>query len=215
MTEQAPWFTAKQPDGTDMAPELLRFGEFVGLERVARGRYSLLLLLGLFGGAQSGKQNPAKIVREIEVLEGLRGASNLKSETQFERVPLKGLWHKHYLQDGLSSMARNLRKGLHRNGLPWLEHQLAAAEASGEERFLSAEDCGRIAHDAVVSNWERLIQDSALTGEWLIYAKHQGKNYYLCLGEHTAGDAVLRQQIGAVCLQEFPFLSQILHPPAE
>ncbi|RAP56211.1 hypothetical protein [Oleiagrimonas sp. MCCC 1A03011] len=215
MTERASWFTARQSDGTDMAPELLRFGETIGLERVARGRYSLLLLLGLFGGAQSRTQNPAKIVREIEVLEGLREASNLKSEAQFDRVPLKGLWHKHYLQDGLSSMARNLRKGMYRNGLPWLEQQVAAAEASGEERFLSAEDCARIAHDAVVSNWERLVQDSALTGEWLIYAKHQGKNYYLCLGEHTAGDAVLRQQINTVCLQEFPFLSQILHPLAK
>ena len=210
MIKRRPWFTAKQPDGTDMASELLRFGEVVGLDRIARGRYSLLLLLGLFGATQSRKQNPAKVVREIEALEGLREASNLKPATQFNRPPLKGLWHKHYLEDGVASMARNLRKGLLRDGLPWLKQQVVEAEASGQERFISTEDCARIAHDAIVSNWERLVKDSALTGEWLIYAKHQGKNYYLCLGKHTSGDALLREQIDTICLQEFPFLSQIL-----
>ena len=92
MTERRPWFTATQLDGTDMASELLRFGEVVGLDRIARGRYSLLLLLGLFGATRSRKQNPATVVREIEALEGLREAGNLKPATQFNRPPLKGLW---------------------------------------------------------------------------------------------------------------------------
>lgn len=212
MTERRPWFTAKQPDGTDMASELLRFGEVVGLERIARGRYSLLLLLGLFGATKSRNLNPAKVVREMEALEGLREQSNLQPATQFNRPPLKGLWHQHYLEDGVASMARNLRKGLLRDGLPWLKQQVAEAEASDQESFISTEDCARIAHDAIVSNWERLVKDSALTGEWLIYAKHQGRNYYLCLGKHMSGDALLRRQIDTVCLHEFPFLSQILPP---
>lgn len=210
MNTRRPWFTAKSANGTDMAPELLRFGEAIGLERVAGGRYSLLLLVGLYSAMQSGQQNPAKVVREIEVLEGLREDSELKQATQFKYPPLSGLWHKHYLQDGLFSMAKNLKKGIARDGLPWLKQQVADALESGEERFFSIEDCACIAQDAVVSNWERLVADSALTGEWLIFAKYQGRNYYLCLGEHSSGDALLRQQIDTVCLQEFQFLSQIL-----
>jgi len=211
MSTRRKWFQATGADGRDMAPDLLRFAEMIGLERIASGRYSILLLLGLFGGTHSGKLNPAKVIHEIESLEGIREKSNLKPTSQFERRPaLRGLWHKHYLGDGLPSMAKNLRKGIGRYGLPWLKQQVAEAHLSGEERFLTEQDCARIAHDAVVENWQRLIEHSALTGEWLIFAKHQGKNFYLCLGQHTSGDEMLRAQIDAVCFKEFPFLAKIL-----
>ena len=203
-------FKATREDGTDMAPNSLEFAEMIGIERVAPGRYSLLLLLALYGATQARRLNPAKVIHEIESLEGLRGESSLKPATQFVREPLKGLWHKHYLQDGLASMAVNLRKGINRHGLPWFDEQIAQAQASGEEKFLTEQDCGRIAHDAVVGNWERLVSESALTGEWIIFAKHEGHNYYLCLGQHNSGDKVLRAQIDSVCFQEFPFLSKIL-----
>ena len=203
-------FKATREDGTDMTPNLLEFAETIGIERIAPGRYSLLLLLVLYGASQAGRLNPAKVIHEIESLEGLRGESSLKPATQFLSEPLKGLWHKHYLQDGLPSMAINLRKGIKRHGLPWFDAQIEQAQASGEEKYLTAQDCGRIAHDAVVGNWERLVKESALTGEWIIFAKHQGQNFYLCLGQHKSGDEALREQIDAVCLQEFPFLSKIL-----
>jgi hypothetical protein len=171
----------------------------------------MLLLLGLYGAAQSRHLNPAKVVREIEALEGLGPKSALKPATEFTRGKwLRGLWHQHHLQDGLASMALNLRKGMEKNGIPWLAQQIREAEQSGEERFLTEEDCKRIAHDAVVGNWERLAASSALTGEWLVFAKHMGQNYYLCLGTHDAGDEMLRKQIDAICLVEFPFLSQVL-----
>jgi hypothetical protein len=106
-------------------------------------------------------------------------------------------------------MALNLRKGIEKRGLPWLQQQIQQAQQSGEERFLTERDCEQIAHDAVVGNWERLAESSSLTGEWLIFAKHQGRNYYLCLGTHGT-DEVLRKQIDAICVPEFPFLAQIL-----
>ncbi len=204
------WFTATNSDGEDMTSELRRFAEIVGLERAASGRYSVLLLLGLYGGIQSGQLNPAKVIHEIEALEGIRDCSRLKPASLFNHYPLRGLWHKHFLEDGLSSMARNLRRGMHKYGLPWLEQVVAEAEVSGKEQFLTEQDCARIAHDAVVGHWERLTEDSALTGEWIIFAKHQGLNYYLCLGQHRSGDEFLRSQIDVVCSREFPFLVDIL-----
>jgi len=204
------WFKATGSEGKDMTSELLGFAEIVGLERVASGRYSVLLLLELYGGMQSRQLNPAKVIHEIEVLEGLRECSSLKPASVFNREPLKGLWHKHYLEDGVPSMARNLRRGIIKYGLPWLENVVEEAQASGEERILTEQDIAQIAHDAVVGPWERLIQDSALTGEWIIFAQHEGRNYYLCLGRHKTGDEFLRSQIDAVCVREFPFLTEIL-----
>jgi hypothetical protein len=203
-------FKATHSDGRDATSDLLAFAEAIGLESVISGRYSALLLLGLFGGTQSGMLNPAKVVSQIRVLEGVETGKGLKAATPFKHPPLEGLWHQHYLEGGLPSMARNIRKGIGKFGLPWVKRKVADAKVSGEERYFTAADVAQIAHDAVVSNWERLIDNAALTGEWLLFAKYEGKNYYLCLGKHNSGDDVLRSQIDAICLQEFPFLKDIL-----
>ncbi len=206
----SPRFKATRSDGSDATSELLSFAGAIGLESVIAGRYSFLLLLELFGATQSGMLNPAKVVSQIRVLEGVEVARGLKAATPFKHPPLQGLWHQHYLEDGLPSMALNIQKGIGKFGLPWFKQKIADAKVSGEERYVTGADVVQIAHDAVVHNWERLINNEALTGEWLIFAKYERKNYYLSLGKHNSGDDLLRSQINAVCLQEFPFLQNIL-----
>ncbi|MBD9357141.1 hypothetical protein [Methylomonas albis] len=206
----SPRFKATRSDGTDATSELLSFAEAIGLESVVAGRYSFLLLLELFGATRSGMLNPAKVVNQIRVLEGVEVAKGLKAATPFKYPPLQGLWHQHYLEDGLPSMTHNIQRGIDKFGLPWFKQKIADAEASGEEWYVTEADVAHIAHDAIASNWERLINKKALTGEWLIFAKHEGKNYYLSLGKHNSGDDLLRSQIDAICLQEFPFLKNIL-----
>lgn len=194
-----------------MTAEFANFANYIGLEHAVSGRYSLLLLLGLFGGFKSGHLNPAKVVHEINALEGIGISSQLKPPIQNKYPPLKGLWHKHYLQDGLSSMANNLKKGLGRYGLPSLAQGIRESQEAGEERYFTVEDIKSIADDAVHGNWMRLATDEALTGEWIIYAQHEGKNYYLCLGTHDKNQHKnLREQIDALCCQEFPFLPALL-----
>ena len=205
-----PRFKATHNDGSDASSELLHFAKAIGLESVIPGRYSLLLLLELFGATKSGILNPAKVVSQIRALEGIEAGRGLKPATQFKHPPLQGLWHQHYLEDGLPSMARNIRKAIGKYGLPWVEQKIADAKATGETKYFTEDDIAQIAHDAVTSNWERLTHDEALTGEWLIFAMHEGNNYYLCLGKHDSGDNQLRTQIDAICLHEFPFLKDTL-----
>lgn len=194
-------------DGRDLKPGLEGFAKIYGLESLAPGRSSLLLLLELYVGANAGTLNPGKVIDQIRVLEGQLPSRGLKKAAPFKGKKLRGLWHQHYLESGLPSMAINLQKGLKIYGIPWLKQQI---EGQGADDVITAADCHRIAHDAVVSNWERLIKQEKLTGEWLIFAHHEGQNYYLCLGKHTTGDDVLRSRIDAVCLQEFDFLKKLL-----
>jgi hypothetical protein len=85
------------------------------------------------------------------------------------------------------------------------------AQDAWEERYVSIEDVSSLAHDAVQGNLKRLATVEALTGEWIIYAQHDGKNYYLCLGNHKRSEHnYLRQQIDAICCEEFPFLPALL-----
>lgn len=205
-----PSFHAAHSDGSDATQELLSFAELIGLESTIPGRYSVLLLLQLFGATQSGMLSPAKVISQIRALEGLKENGGLKVATPFKHPPLQGLWHQHYLEDSVQSTAINIRKGLFRFGLPWVEQRISDAKASNEKGYFTLADVPQIVNDALTSNWERLKQHSALTGEWIVFAKHEGSNYYLSLSKHNGDHLSLRNQIDAICLHEFPFLDNVL-----
>lgn len=190
--------------------EIHKFIELIGLKRAAPGRYSALLVANLLGGALSGMQNPAKVIREIEQLE-TNEAGQFKKPIQNRHPPLKGLWHKHYMQDGLASMAQNIQKGLDWFEMPLFKQMIQDAENAGEERFVEAHHIPALAADIVGGNWQRLAERQALSGEWIIFAKHEGQNYYLTIATHDKDTHQhVREQIEQVCCVEFPFLSQLL-----
>jgi hypothetical protein len=158
-------FTFTRDNGEDVTAEITNFANIFGLERAAPGRCSILLVFGLWGGFKSGSLNPAKVVNEIRVLEGIGSPSRLKAPVEFKHPPLKGLWHKHYLPDGIRSMAWNIQKGLNKYGLPLFKQRIADAEAAGVERHVSFEDIPSLVDDAVNRNWARLAGAAALNGK--------------------------------------------------
>jgi len=56
-----------------------------------------------------------------------------------------------------------------------------------------------------------------LTGEWIIYGKHQGENYYLSLAKHSEAEqgqvADLYARLHGSCQAEFPFLFSVDRRP--
>jgi hypothetical protein len=189
---------------------LREFINYIGIERVIPGRYSLLLAAHLLGGALSGRQNPARIIREIELLE--RGeVGQFKKPIQNRHPPLKGLWHKHYMQDGLASLAQNVQKGLTWFEIPLFKQMIQDAQNAGEERFIEPHHVPALVEDIVSGNRQRLAERQALSGEWIVFAKHEGQNYYLTIATHDSQThQQVREQINQVCCVEFSFLSQLL-----
>jgi hypothetical protein len=55
----------------------------------------------------------------------------------------------------------------------------------------------------------RRASTATLTGEWIVYAVHEGRNFFLCLGRH-GDDEAIRAKIDTICRTEFPFLSDLL-----
>ena len=190
--------------------ELASFINMIGLDRIAPGRYSFCLVLHLFGGWKSGFQGPEKIIHEIQALEA--GVSTgLKAPIQNRHSPLKGLWHKHYLQDGFPSLAKNVQLALNKYGIPYFEEKIREAKEANEERFVTVADVKAIANDVVHGNLMRRREDEAMTGEWLLFAKHEGENYYLAVTTHDrSAHPQIRQQIDTICCHEFPFLIKLL-----
>lgn len=205
--------SADTQEGQQLVDEINAFCEAIRLDDATGGRHSVVFMLDLyFGCVVQGHLNPAKVISEIRSLESPEITSRTKQAEPFKGPLLGGLWHKHHLESGISSLAKNLKKGLHIYGMPTFEQKVREAEEANEERFMTEADVPQIVHDVTTKNYERLADESKLTGEWVIFAKHEGNNYYLCLGKHNSGDEHLRAQIEAVCFAEFPFLEDILPP---
>lgn len=204
-------YTELNLNGENRTVEICSFGQAIGLDSLVPNRYSALLLIELYTETiLMRRMNPEKVLSEIRKLETGTESPGTKPPSQFKHAPLRGLWHKHYQQDGLHSMAINLQQALKRHGLPWLEQSVRDAREAGEERYLTEEDIQMLVHDAVMGNWLRQAEANRLTGEWIIYAQHEHKNYYLCLGRHGSGDNILRSKIEKICYHEFPFLASVL-----
>jgi hypothetical protein len=144
------------------------------------------------------------VLREIDVLEGLSSNSSTKKPTQFERPPLHPFWHKHF------STARHLirnvgnRWGLENSGnrdlLPAIE---AVANECGDQPDLWQK---RLVHQIVLGGLEDRAAERRMTGDWIIFTKHEGRNFYLGLGTHEEADDGIYQRLRRGGEWEFPFL---------
>lgn len=136
------------------------------------------------------------ILDEIAKLEGLdTQPSGTKSAAPFRRAPLVGLWHKHHFQPAL--MARNL-------ALHWSSQSGRARFRALTDRMGGDLDISQLAHEFVLAGYQERAAASALTGQWIVYAPCEGRNYYLTLGRHGYDD-VIRRCVER-CYVEFPEL---------
>ncbi|TBN42614.1 hypothetical protein EYE42_04100 [Paracoccus subflavus] len=60
----------------------------------------------------------------------------------------------------------------------------------------------RISHEPI----QKRAEEKKITGEWIIFAKHCSRNYYLCLGTHESGDQYIFDRIMQYCTRCFPDL---------
>jgi hypothetical protein len=202
------------PPVTVTHEELRQFAEAIGLARAAPGRCSTILMFELYVRAfYPVPGDPRKIVAEIWALEGVGRSVGTKPAESFKHPPLRGLQKKHYLVGGLNSLATNIRIGFGRKQKA-LRH-IVAQHWNSKTAHLPPEVVSKNIADAVVGLYTGRSRDESLTGEWIVYAQHEGRNYYLCLALHDEGDAAIFDRIKNGCIGEFPFLqSQLgLRPP--
>ena len=145
------------------------------------------------------------VLDEIDHLEGFRPGSKTKGEEQFLHPPLHPFWHKHY--SAPRHLLRNIdeRWGLRGSGNRDLQAMIRdVANTHGNDPEVWQ---GIISYRLVIDGYNDRAQ-RGLTGDWIIFAKHNGRNYYLDLATHHEGrdpqrlHVKLRQGSAA----EFPFV---------
>ncbi|HET6378755.1 MAG TPA: hypothetical protein VFG05_10705 [Methylocella sp.] len=145
------------------------------------------------------------VLREIRFLEGIAPSSVTKAASQFKRPPLHPFWHKHFYAPRHFLANLGARWGFQRGGnkdLMKLIEDVALRHCHGPEELQSV-----LPHHLVMDGWKDRAS-FGLTGDWIIFAKHDGKNYYLDLASHKEGDQpdALMTKLRSGCAAEFPFL---------
>lgn len=144
--------------------------------------------------------SPHDVLKSIENLEAGEPNSGIKPATKFKNPPLKGLWHKHYFSAHF--LLQNISLALGKNGL----EKLITEVFEPSKPIITKGMIEEVAHRAITEQVERRDAEGKITGEWLIFAKHAGKNYYLALNTHGAGDQFIYDRIMTHFSKNFPDL---------
>jgi hypothetical protein len=204
-------FTVHHPDGRteQLGPDqILAHAQALGLEALVPGRYTGLLVLNLLMLRMQGI-DPAHVLSEIQALEGGRSGTGTKPATPFRGPLLRGLWHKHFFAPLPSLLAHNILNHFGDSGLAGMIDQVVKDSASPVFTLAMIED---IAQRATVEPLEQRHAAGKLTGEWVVFGKHEDKNYYLCISTHEVQDAELAARV-RICQQEFDGLSWLSPHP--
>ena len=169
-----------------------------------RERVSDQLVLQLREILEEGRVDPDAIVDEIRYLDGLRDRTRTKKAKKFRGGKLKGFWHSHFFNGDVSEQAKNYMKLLNKEG---------AFEKIYRDILANADDPmeqSRMLVERIVSQqYQDINNTKSWTGNWIIYAKHNGKNYYLMVANHSnLGDDTdpLYFEMKSKCEIQFPFL---------
>ena len=165
-------------------------------------RMSDLLIEQLRAGLVTNWIHPEKVMDEIYAAD--RGTTTRTGAAdQFKHPPLKGFWKKHFFQT--SFMGRNLMN-------EWKMENPRSGKFDNLHRTLNKTTkdplqlSAMLAHNFVMDGFEKRSREGRLDGEWIIFAKHEGQNYYLTIAFHNEGDEVIFERISSMCAVQFPFL---------
>ena len=152
----------------------------------------------------SSKGRQHAVFDELDFLEGIHARTRTKAAKQFKHKPLHPFWHKHYFD------AYHIVKNI---GAHWgLEH---GGNARLDQMIHGVKDefgmdpnkwGGALCHQFAVEGFWARVRTGKLTGQWIIFAAHEGKNYYLDLASHEESDADLFVRLRDSSQAEFPFL---------
>lgn len=145
------------------------------------------------------------LTQPIKVLEGISASNGTPAEDQFRHAPLAGLYKKHFisprfLPKNLLNFLRSKAGARHFKNV-WDE----AAKLSGSG-YVDDIFTNYIAHHMVVDPVELKNAANEMTGEWVVFHKHEGANYYLAFASHTeTNDEIYKRVVTACEFDNFPF----------
>lgn len=182
----------------------------IGFCQIDLSRVSQFLSIQLASISKYRVYNSFSITDVIQDLEGV-GRGCKRRVAQFKHPPLKGFWKVHFFDPRF--MVKNLINhwGLERANSPKLNNLFLRIDIEEEKSPSTHGWHGRLAHEMTIMGYEERARKNNLTGEWIVFLKHKGKNYYLCISRHTSpeDDRDVYEFLKNICEYEYPFLLRI------
>jgi hypothetical protein len=148
------------------------------------------------------------VLFEVEHLEqGI--PTTTKPAEQFKHAPLWPFWHKHFISS--RHQLRNIGERWNIAGGPGNRDFDAMIKRVMSEQGHDPATCvNLLAHRFFMGGIEERSAANRLTGDWIIFAKHDGNYYYLDLATHEEGEGenapVLMNKLRNGSSMDFPFL---------
>lgn len=145
---------------------------------------------------------PQEVISSIRNLEcgDIDGA--IKAASMFKKPPLRGLWHKHYFSARF--VGKNVKLALGKHGFENLVYEVMDLT----QPFITKEMIQELAYRMSTEPLQRRAAERKITGEWIIFARHDNLNYYLSLDTHDAGDQSIFDRVMKFCRRDFPDLQE-------
>ncbi len=154
--------------------------------KMRTGLYSDQFAEELLHASVNRTYNTFTILDELAVLEGTNFGrpSATPEHAMFKHWPLKGLWHKHHSQAAFISinLENYWRKKVNRNRYNVL------VNSNLDPRIIAHELVFGAHQERTAAKNTKSDPRAGLTGEWIVYASINQRNYYLTLACHTDGD---------------------------
>lgn len=184
----------------------------IGFYGVDVSRISQFLKIQLTAFGKHGPYCSSNLTGIIQGLENVEGHPPPRRSDAFTEEPLKGLWKSHFF-DPLF-MVHNVFNHweIHKKKSKKFDHLVQQVQQEESLHPSKVGWQGRFANAFFVDGLNARSQEpEGLTGEWIIYAKHQGQNYYLCASKHTTRNSAQERQlhvfISTVLKEEFPHVT--------
>lgn len=177
-------------------------GAFCGLNL---SRISTVLLVQAYTFEINRIFDTFDLTQPIKVLEGISASNGTPPEGLFRHAPLTGLYKKHFtstrfLSKNLLNFLRSKEGGLHFNNA-WNK----AVQVSGSQ-YVDEIFANYLSHYMVVGSIEIKNASNEMTGEWVVFHKHEGANYYLTFAFHTEANNNIYKRVVTACeFDKLPF----------
>lgn len=162
---------------------------------------------GLLGQAHSFAINRTfstfDLTKPIKVLEELPSSGATVKEYQYDHAPLTGLYKRHFtsprfLLKNLDNFRRSKEGRRHFEAVAARAVQESGSDNDAFIKYLS--------YHMVVEPFQIKSSSNRMTGEWLVYHKHEGRNYYLTFAFHGETNPEIYKKIVRSCeFDSFPF----------
>jgi hypothetical protein len=185
-------------------------GSHCGLGVLDKSRISNVLITQLAYYQKHRVFNSFSVTDVIQQLENVSPKNGaIKAEGSFNHLPLKGFMKAHFFDARF--VLRNLINQSELASKKSKKFSNICSKVMQDEELNPSHHGwqGRLAHEITVVALEERASQNNITGEWIIFAKHNELNYYLCIAKHSATkeeDQLIFSFLASYCIKEYPFL---------